>query len=167
MDRLSRGLCWSTLLLFVLIGAGCHPANYAVFINSTDHPVILEVSWPTGPGSTYEWSVELKPQGTRKESVLLTEYWNVLGHSEQGQTLFKQRIAIDKRTLAACAVYPKYATTDPDVLLLTGLKIFFLVTDSGIYPIPREYYKDWKNHVEAIVSWTPSPSGPDRLPWWR
>lgn len=132
---------WWALLLGLMC-AGCVPPSYVNLINGTSQMVTIEIidSW----NPHFHERVTLEPHGRKRIHVIQSAELDVHGEDEAGATRFKQHVSL---TVPDEVKYRTGGTSS-----FSSVEIHFLVTTTGIYPIPKEYRKTWQDHLDAITS---------------
>ncbi len=141
------------VLLIGFASVSCTPFPMGRFVNNTDRPLTLEISWwaPRGAEGSYKEQLVLKPREARKCKLSTSLEFDVQGKGENGALLFTRHIAMTTQES-----FERYVPIGDG--MFSSLEIYFLVTEDGIYPIPTQYRKNWKDHLETIVSGAPPSS---------
>ena len=143
------------LILVVVVCPCCIHALYGIVINTTDQTLILEQSGQRidYPSKQYHEQVVLKPHQGKRVLVpnILSAEFDLQGRDEHGTVLFARHF-----TMYGLMRYFKPATGDLELTPFGwDATLAFLVTASGVYPIPKEYRKTWQDHLDEIVSENP------------
>lgn len=138
-----------SITLFILVGSllvlflGCTPKYYAVFINSTTENVVVSLV-SVGDGRIFK-EFELLAGASIRTPIILV----------RGRFSFQSGKVIEKEV----------PPLDPHQVykLRSERLMYFLITETNVYPIPKEYRNDWDAHYQEIVGATNAvltPSAP-------
>lgn len=127
--------CKRVVLWAVLAGSvsSCTPLWHGVFINATQRRVEVSLVKPTDGQVVNRFSIE--PRSSFKTEVGIL---NAIVTDENGARLSEGRLTF---------IDPQHRYSKLEERL-----VYFLVTEKGVYRIPREYRKDWQDHIDVIVT---------------
>jgi hypothetical protein len=124
-------------LAFLLCIAGCVPPFHAIFINNTEGSVVLEVRDLEASKTFSNARTFQIPKGGSKRVVVSIPEVSLIGQSDR--THFRQ-------------VLPTFAPLADRFRGKDERKMYFLVTERGIYPIPTAWRDSWEEHQKEITS---------------
>ena len=130
------GRCFRRTIPWLLLGvfvSGCTPLWYGVFVNATQSRIEISLTKLGNGQVVNKFGIEPRSSFKTEIGILIATVTD-----EGGNKLFEQRVNL---------IDPEHRFSKLEERL-----VYFLITEKGIYRIPREYRKNWQDHIGSIMN---------------